>query len=70
MMLALESARAIGCHIGEDSFKSIERGEPQAIRQLVMDIVRVNNIVIIEIGEIQFTPYYTGKGGAFTKYGR
>lgn len=44
MMLALESARAIGCHIGDDSFKSIERGEPQAIRQLVMDIVRVNII--------------------------
>ena len=42
MMLALESARAIGCHIGEDSNKLIERGEPQAVRQLVMDIIRVN----------------------------
>lgn len=40
MMLALESARAIGCHIGENSNKLIERGEPQAVRQLVMDIVR------------------------------
>ena len=46
MMLALESARAIGCHIGEDSTKLIDRGEPQAIRQLIMDIVRVSIIVI------------------------
>lgn len=69
MMLALESARAIGCHIGEDSTKLIERGEPQAIRQLVMDIVRVNIIIIIEIREIQFT-LHIGKGGASTKYGR
>lgn len=47
MMLALESARAIGCHIGEDSTKLIERGEPQAIRQLVMDVVRVNMMIIL-----------------------
>jgi len=52
MMLALESARAVGCHIGEDSTKLIERGEPRAIRQLVMDIVRVI-IIIIEIRELQ-----------------
>ena len=49
MMLALESARAIGCHIGDSQL--IERGEPQAIRQLVMDIVRVN-ITVAEIIEI------------------
>lgn len=49
MMLALESARAIGCHIGEDSTTLIDRGEPQAIRQLVMDIVRVGIIIITEI---------------------
>ena len=41
MMLALESARAIGCHIGDNTFQLIDRGEPQAVRQLVMDIVRV-----------------------------
>ena len=46
MMLALESARAIGCHISEDSTKLIDRGEPQAIKQLVMDIVRVSIIFI------------------------
>ena len=40
MMLALKSAHAIGCHIGGDSNKLIERGEPQAVKQSVMDIVR------------------------------
>jgi len=41
MMLALESARAIGCHIGDNTTQLIDRGEPQAVRQLIMDIVRV-----------------------------
>ena len=41
MMLALESARAIGCRIGDNTTQMIDRGEPQAVRQLFMDIVRV-----------------------------
>jgi len=55
MMLALESARAIGCHIGDNTTQLIDRGEPQAIRQLIMDIVRVlinhrcSDIIVIKI---------------------
>ncbi|XP_065888022.1 uncharacterized protein [Dysidea avara] len=44
MMLALESARAIGCRIGDNTTQMIDRGEPQAVRQLFMDIVRAHAV--------------------------
>ena len=41
MTLALESARAIGCRVNEDSIDNILGRNPQTVRDFLVDLIRV-----------------------------
>lgn len=42
MVLVVESARAIGCRVVEDSAEKILSGDPDTIRQFLVDLIRVS----------------------------
>ncbi len=42
MMLAVESARAIGCRVSDDTGSKILSGDPDIIRAFLVDLIRVS----------------------------
>ena len=46
MTLALESARAIGCRVSDDSSDNILNRHPQTIRDFLVDLIRVSQLLI------------------------
>ena len=46
MTLALESARAIGCRVSDDSGDNILNRHPQTIRDFLVDLIRVSQLLI------------------------
>ena len=47
MTLALESARAIGCRVSDDSSDNILNRHPQTIRDFLVDLIRVSGHVCV-----------------------
>ena len=45
MTLVIESARAIGCRVEEDSIEKILEKNPQTIRDFLVDLIRVSGCV-------------------------
>ena len=50
MTLALESARAIGCRVSDDSGDNILNRHPQTIRDFLVDLIRVRQPLVHELG--------------------
>lgn len=47
MTLAVESARSIGCRVMDDTEKRLLKGDSSASRQLVLDLVKVCEWVVV-----------------------
>ncbi len=74
MTLALESARAIGCRVSDDSGDNILNRHPQTIRDFLVDLIRVSGqshkACILKLVMIFLMLTNAGKGSESSWHGR
>lgn len=57
MVLVVESARAIGCRVVNDSAEKIMSGDPDTIRQFLVDLIRVSLTLVMCLLRFNHTHY-------------
>ena len=67
MTLAIESARAIGCHIDDSTAENILHKDPETINKFLLDLIRVSSLKIILFETLLCS---SGSCGAHARNGR